>query len=119
MEVSKTQFLAKARVVVAGALLAGVVAAAGCGGGGGSNKPAAPPPTSGGAGNSSAVVGAEATAGLVGPSERAFKTGGQANDQTSKIPANANHPPRGAHGHAVGAFEDCHGDITPTADNLA
>ena len=118
MEGSKTQFLAKARVVVAGALLAGVVAVAGCGGGGGSNKPAVPPPTSA-AGNSSAVVGAEATAGLVGPAERAFKTGGQANDQTSKIAPNANHVPKGAHGHAVGAFEDCHGDITPTADNLA
>jgi uncharacterized protein YkwD len=117
MEGSKHRYISAARTAIAGALLVGVVAVAGCGGGGGGSDKPAPPPTPAGGAGAGGVVGVEGTQGLVGPADRSTSKGSQTIEKQSKIPGNANHVPK-KNGHAVAGAADCHGDVTPTADNL-
>jgi uncharacterized protein YkwD len=106
------------RTATATALLTAIVAVAGCGGGsdesGAPKAPVSSAPTSGGG-----LVTADATKGLVGPSERATSGKSSFSDKSGAISRKAAGK-TGAQKHGVAAGADCaNGGMTPTADNLA
>jgi uncharacterized protein YkwD len=106
------------RTATATALLTALVVVAGCGGGsdesGAPKAPVSSAPTSG-----SGLVTADATQGLVGPSERATKGKTSFSDKSGKISPKASGK-TGAQKHGVAAGADCaNSGITPTPDNLA
>lgn len=106
------------RTATATAMLTALVAAAGCGGGSDSSK-APNAPVSAAPKSAGGLVNADATQGLVGPSERATKKSASFSDKSGSISAKANGK-TGAQKHGVAAGADCaNGGMTPTADNLA
>lgn len=107
------------RTATATALLTVLVAAAGCGGGSGGDSKAPAAPVNAAPKSAGGLVSADATQGLVGPSERATKKSSSFSDRSGKISPKAN-TKTGAQKHGVAAGADCaNGGITPSNDNLA